>query len=149
MEITISNITQEQLMEVWNGVGSQSFDYKPPTFCFLEASKEHDLRYYIGGSELDRIAADFKFLKDGLKACFSKKENYKYIPIAFVYYFFLVILGPFAFEYGKKADSWDLVEGRVKKDKEELLKKQGGAVNKMINTHIYGKTAIRIKWPVL
>jgi hypothetical protein len=142
MSIRFRDLTPEQLAFVWNGFGSQQFSYNPPSFCFLDASKFHDFGYYRGGNELDRLAIEFRFLKECLNACVSSKENYKYIPIAFIYFIILLFVGPFVFEYGKKADSWELIEGRVKKDKESQDKK---SVSKMIDKMVYGKTFLSVK----
>lgn len=117
MGIYFDQLTNDQILEVWNGIGSARFSYKPPIFCFERPTKRHDFDYYCGsGREWHRWEDDFRFLRGCLRECWYQRKFYA-APFAFIYYFFLVILGWASFEYGPPAENWDEVEKRVEKDK--------------------------------
>lgn len=56
--IQFSDLTEEQINIVWNGVGSKHFIVNPHDLVFSEPSKKHDFLYYKGGTEEDRKRAD-------------------------------------------------------------------------------------------
>ena len=122
MAIKPEDLTEDQLLIIWNGVGSDTIPIKPPHFLFGKASIRHDVLYYIGGDESDRLAADIRFLEDCKQAI--KEHNCSYIKKvwyyfwAYVYYYGLRKLGnKGSFEYGPKAVCWEDIKERLMKDR--------------------------------
>lgn len=115
------NLTEEQkiyfLKYIYNGVGSREFFINPHDLIFKEAAKIHDFEYFVGGTEERRLIIDRNFLDDCLFAAnkrpFLRRQLYKIV--AYVYYFFLMMLGRFAWEYyPEPADTWEEFLSRYK-----------------------------------
>ena len=73
----LEELTPAQLAILWNGVGSSqpviSF-FKPPRWImelFAEASKFHDVAYYIGGTDEHQELVDREFAE----RCFGRTMN--------------------------------------------------------------------------
>lgn len=73
----LKSLTEEELSKLWNGVGSNELVFrffKPPQWVrdiFSEASKFHDVAYWIGGSKHHRIAVDREFAIQCFKAIYD------------------------------------------------------------------------------
>lgn len=59
--MNLSDLTPSQRAAICNGCGSKGWPFgwlRPAKLCYSAACDEHDLRYFIGGTEADRRAAD-------------------------------------------------------------------------------------------
>ncbi len=121
MSLNFEDLTEDQILEFWNGVGSNEFFIRPPHLIFGKASIKHDFYYFVGGNENDRKKADKLFLKECLDASKKQKHWYKkyfYIFMSYIYYFGLRKLGnKGSFEFGKKAETWEQLRERIIKDR--------------------------------
>ena len=84
--------------------GAKGSIFKPPHAVFFNASCDlHDLSYYIGGNEADRLKADLGFLRAMLNDCDRIKNNIikkaYYTTWAYLYYFAVRNFGSKYFEY--------------------------------------------------
>ena len=115
MAIKFEDLSEEQIICLWNGVGSDTIPIKPFQLVFGKASIKHDFEYYCGGEESDRLKADKEFLYNCLTAAGS---NLYYKFMAYVYYYALRLLGnKGAFEFGPKAETWEEIFDRIKKSR--------------------------------
>lgn len=83
-------LTQYQIELISNGCGAKASCLKPPHSIFFKAScDKHDIGYFQGGSEEDRLECDIKFLQAMLNDC-SKVKNrisrYRYILWSYLYF---------------------------------------------------------------
>ena len=126
MALKPEDLTQDQVIEIWNGCGSDTIPIKPPHFLFGHASIMHDILYYIGGDESDRLIADQRFLAECLQAvklhkCY-KIEKVWYTMWAYVYYYGLRAIGnKGSFESGPKAETFDDIRKKIIKDREDAF----------------------------
>jgi len=131
------DLTEEQILYCWNGVGSDHFPINPHDLIFKEPSKRHDVLYWIGNTEEDRKRADAWFYVE----CLEEVEKYRpplkwfYRLAAEVYCFFLFRLGKYSFEYGDQpARTWEELKARVDTEKPKILttkrkwRKYGGII---------------------
>lgn len=114
MALELEDLTDEQyeffIRHIWNGVGSQEFALKPPALIFNPASVRHDFYYWRGGGEIERLAADVRFLNEALQACdyMPWTTRWFYVGAAHVYYRGLRVLGQRSFEYSERpAETWE------------------------------------------
>lgn len=61
-------LTDAQRAEAVNGCGRKGGWIRPPQWLFRSSCNDHDIRYYVGGTERDRREADEIFRADMLRA---------------------------------------------------------------------------------
>ena len=126
MTLKPEDLTEDQVLMIWNGCGADTIPIKPPHLLYGHASIKHDILYYIGGTEEDRLDADKIFLIDCKKAIANHNETgikkLWYTLWAYVYYFGLRKLGnKGSFEYGAKAECWDDIKKKIIRDRLEAF----------------------------
>jgi len=114
MAIEFKDLSEEQLIIIFNGSGSDAFPIKPPQLIFGNAALRHDWDYLFGGEEKDRKIADKRFL---INCLYASGDNIFYNVMSYIYYYALRLLGNKSFEYGPKAKTWDDIFQRVKKSR--------------------------------
>lgn len=87
--ISIKELTEYQKKAICNGCGANNVFLNPPDWIFTDSCDQHDLDYWIGCTEQDRIEADNIFYKSMLEAAKIKSNfiTYGYYKfIAWIYY---------------------------------------------------------------
>ena len=136
MALKYEDLTQEQINYCFNGVGSDHFPIDPHDLIFREPAKKHDVAYWIGGEDKDRIEADHMFYAECATLVLQQPwyNRWFYATALRIYCFFLFRLGKFAFEYGPKPETWEELKARVDENRKQLLsakrkwRKYGGIV---------------------
>jgi len=109
--IELEDLTMEQFSAIVNGCGGEGLP-QPPQFVFEEACARHDLDYWIGATELDRLVADRLFLHR-MAAAAWRAGGLRRIPLlwaAWAYYRAVRAFGGAFFYYGpRKRGKADLV----------------------------------------
>jgi hypothetical protein len=122
-KLKLKHLTPEQYefykKNIFNGVGTSFAGINPPDFKFEEAALYHDLAYWVGGNELDRLQADFIFFYIGVK-CIFKSPWYMWLGLSIIlpiYSLFVLLFGWISFEYGKPSKNWEELLDKYNKSK--------------------------------
>jgi len=87
-EVRFRHLTETQKQFICNGCKGKGSWFDPPDFIFTDSCNHHDFNYWLGGSEGDRMKADWQFYQSMLEAA-NKSSWYKrywYKTLAWVYY---------------------------------------------------------------
>jgi len=105
------HLTQKELGFISNGCGSKGGWIKVPNFIFKASCDHHDINYWIGGTESDRIKADWQFYEAMIEDANSYGWycRFWYRWWAWVYYQAVRRLGYKYFYYGTPRTREDLV----------------------------------------
>ena len=98
-------LTDEELEFIANGCGPKvmGLGWLVPDDIFRDACIIHDIRYYVGGNEEDRYAADREFLRNMLDEADKQWWRRWWRWRAHIYYNAVRTLGKYiAFHYGKR-----------------------------------------------
>jgi len=118
MKLKYSDLTSKEKAIICNGCGGKGSIINPPNFMFTASCNHHDFNYWRGGTEVDRLKADWRFLKAMLRDSLYI-ENLAFfishIVIACLYFIAVRIAGWNYFNYGKYKTLKDL-----KKECEEI-----------------------------
>jgi hypothetical protein len=106
--IRYRDLTEEQKKIVCNGCGPKGGWVPVPDFFCKASCDHHDFRYWKGGSEADREAADHDFLVMMLEDAGSNPAKQ---TIAITYWMAVRLFGAFCFHYAdRERDENDLAE---------------------------------------
>jgi len=100
-------LTKEQKAILCNGWGPKGGGAVVPELFLHEPCDRHDFDYWVGGSILDRLKADWRLLRSGMR---KAKWNPAMNAAAMVYFTAVRLCGVICFHYGKKRDEADLAE---------------------------------------
>ncbi|MBE3141820.1 MAG: hypothetical protein IMZ53_14690 [Thermoplasmata archaeon] len=104
--ISYKDLTKEQEAVICNGCGPKGGWVPVPEFFMHASCDHHDFRYWKGGSETDRKAADLDFLIMMLKdAGYDQVKQ----SLAFTYWMAVRLFGSVCFHYSdRERDEKDL-----------------------------------------
>lgn len=91
-----ADLTPEQRARICNGCGPKGNFVPVPDFLFTASCDHHDFRYWRGGIELDRLAADNEFLYAMLA---DAGECHEMQVAAYTYYLAVRVFGAVCFHY--------------------------------------------------
>lgn len=69
MKLTYENLSEAEKKFVCNGCGGKGSFIPVPNFFFEASCQAHDLKYFIGCTEIDRLNADNDFYKAMKRDC--------------------------------------------------------------------------------
>lgn len=107
--IVYDNLTKEELnFIVTNNCGGKTFDV--PEFDFVGACARHDVDYYIGSTQEERLISDRKFLDKMLEITRAQSwwRRWYLYGIAYSYYWGVRWGGEIGFNFGDKRYYEDL-----------------------------------------
>ena len=111
-DIIYENLTPEELDFISDGCGPSPDELEGlvPELVFHNACREHDVGYYIGGTQADRAAVDWRFYQKMLEAASMTSwwKRWFYRTAAWIYYRFVKQFGGTRWTDGPKKTMKDL-----------------------------------------
>ena len=111
--LLVSDLSPQQRYKLCNGCGSKGGPVPVPDFIWKDACDQHDLDYWVGGNELDRLAADRALLQSILLSSFTAETAWartRRKVAAHAYYWAVRAFGARSFHYGKPRGWWEVVK---------------------------------------
>jgi len=106
------NLTKKQIEFISDGCGKKGGILNVPNFIFTASCDQHDVNYWIGGTEKDRAKADRQFYNAMIKDAktYSWYKRYWYSTLAWIYYRGVKLFASSYFHYGKQKGYKELEE---------------------------------------
>lgn len=110
------NLIPIEVQELTNGCGGKGGWFKGPGDLFCRACKHHDFNYWLGGTEDDRLKADWQFYIHMCEEAASHRSWWtktRKKALAWIYYRAVRHFGSRYFVYNPKQDAWTRLESEM------------------------------------